>query len=71
MRAHSLLAYVISVVIGLAIAIAIVWSLRGPAYAARTAIFAAGFLLGMVAMYIAVHVYWDIPIWRGWLSRPF
>ncbi len=68
---HSLLGYVIAVVIGLTIVIGIVWSLRGPAYANKTLIFAAGFLCGMVAMYIAVHVYWDIPIGRGWLGRPF
>jgi hypothetical protein len=57
MSQHPLYQYVIAVIVVLAAAIGLVWIIRGPEYAREASIFAGGFLVGMFAMYIAVHVY--------------
>ena len=52
-----LIVYVKGVVIVLAVIIAIAWLAGGSARAAVLGHFAIAFLLGMLAMYIAVHIY--------------
>ena len=49
--------YVVGVVLVLAVVVSAVWLFGGTAKAAKLAHFAAAFLLGMAAMYIAMHVY--------------
>jgi peptidoglycan/LPS O-acetylase OafA/YrhL len=49
--------YVIGVVIVLAIAVCMAWFIGGSARAWKVSHFAAAFLLGMLAMYVAMHVY--------------
>jgi len=49
--------YVIGVVIVLAIVVCIAWVMGGSARAWKVSHFAAAFLLGMLAMYIAMRVY--------------
>jgi hypothetical protein len=57
MQQVPLVRYVIAVTVVMAVILAIVW-LWGSEEKFRTfAIFFAGFLLGMLAMFIAVHVY--------------
>lgn len=57
MKKYPLKVYVIAVVIVLIILNLLVWYLRGSAESTVVMTFSAGFLLGMLAMYIAVHVY--------------
>jgi membrane protein YdbS with pleckstrin-like domain len=57
MNKVSLTRYVIGVVIILAIVICIAWFIGGSAHAWEVSHFAAAFLLGMFAMYVATHVY--------------
>ncbi len=57
MKKYPLKVYVISVIIVLIILNILVWYLRGSAESMIVMVFSAGFLLGMLAMYIAVHVY--------------
>ncbi len=59
--------YVVAVIIVMAVVIGFRWLIGGYEAALKTLIFFAGFLCGMVAMYIALHVYRD-NIWP-WLSR--
>jgi hypothetical protein len=63
---RTLTTYVIAVVIVLAAVTGIRWLAGGYEGAAKMLIFSAGFLFGMIAMYIAMHVYRD-NIWP-WLS---
>jgi hypothetical protein len=49
--------YVIAVLVVLAVLNGLMQYLGGAARARDVAIFSAGFLIGMLAMYIAVHVY--------------
>ncbi len=63
---RTLASYVAAVVIVLAIVTGIRWLMGGYEAAAKMLIFSAGFLFGMVAMYIAMHIYRD-NIWP-WLS---
>ncbi len=54
---HTLTGYVIAVVLVMLGVLALIWYLRGPATTRTVAVFFTGFLMGMLAMYIAVHVY--------------
>ncbi len=54
---HTLTGYVIAVVLVMFGVLALIWYLRGPAQTRTVAVFFAGFLMGMLAMYVAVHVY--------------
>ena len=63
---RALTTYVIAVVIVLAVVTGIRWFVGGYEEAAKMLIFSGGFLCGMIAMYIAMHVYRD-NIWP-WLS---
>jgi len=49
--------YVIGVVVVLAIVICIAWFIGGSGRAWKLSHFAAAFLLGMLAMYVAMHIY--------------
>jgi hypothetical protein len=51
--------YAAAVMLALATMLGVTYVARGPAAAAAASVFAVGFLLGMLAMYIAVHVYRD------------
>ncbi len=62
---HTLTTYVVAVIIVMAIVIGVFW-LTGDARTQRVLTFFIGFICGMIAMYIAVHVYAD-NIWP-WLS---
>lgn len=57
MKKYSLWLYVISVIIALAVINYIVWRVGGAAKLESFAWLSGGFLLGMLAMYIAVHLY--------------
>jgi hypothetical protein len=57
MKLNTLGAYVIGVVIVLAVLVSAGWILRGTAGALIYGRFAGAFLLGMLAMYIATRVY--------------
>ncbi len=57
MQRHSLLTYVIAVIIVLLVVNAVAWFVGGPARLRSFATFSGGFLMGMLAMWIAVHVY--------------
>jgi len=57
MNREPLSRYVIGVVVVLGVVISIVWFLGGSAQATKVGRFAAAFLLGMAAMYLAMHVY--------------
>lgn len=57
MKKYNLRVYVVGVVIVLAVINCIAWFLNGGTNAKVIEIFSAGFLLGMLAMYIAVHLY--------------
>jgi hypothetical protein len=63
---RALTSYLAAVIIVLAILTGIRWLIAGEAGAGKTLIFCLGFLFGMIAMYIALHVYRD-DIWP-WLS---
>ena len=63
---RTLTTYVIAVIIVLAVVTGVRWLTAGYEGAAKMLIFSAGFLCGMIAMYIATHVYRD-NIWP-WLS---
>ena len=54
---HPLYMYVIAVVIVLAIGNYLAWLIGGEAKLKSFAKVSFGFLLGMLAMYIAVHIY--------------
>jgi hypothetical protein len=49
--------YAVAVVIVLGLLIGIAWYISGPQSFQTYGSYAAGFLIGMLAMYIAVHVY--------------
>jgi len=57
MKKYPLGLYVIGVIIVLALINYIAWSVGGEAKLQVFKLFSAGFLLGMLAMYIAVHIY--------------
>ncbi|HEV8014284.1 MAG TPA: hypothetical protein VGP48_02060 [Stellaceae bacterium] len=57
MQTHSLASYVIAVLIVLAVLNAAAWYFAGPDRLRDIAIYSGGFLMGMLAMWIAVHVY--------------
>ncbi len=57
MNRPSLQGYVIAVVLVMLIVVGVIWLLRGAQTARTTIVFFVGFLVGMLAMYIAVHVY--------------
>jgi len=57
MKKYPLYLYVISVVVVLAIINYIAWSVGGEAKLQSFELLSAGFLLGMLVMYIAVHFY--------------
>ena len=57
MRRWPLSVYVIAVIITLVIVNVLAWFTGGPAKFRIMEIYSSGFLMGMVAMYIAVHVY--------------
>jgi Zn-dependent protease with chaperone function len=63
---HTLTRYIIAVIIVLAVVTGIRWLMAGYDGAAKMAVFGGGFLCGMAAMYIAMHIYRD-NIWP-WLS---
>jgi hypothetical protein len=63
---RTLAVYVIAVVIVLAAVIGIRWLIGGYEGATKMVIFSAGFPGGMIAMYIAMHVYRDnISPWHS------
>ncbi len=64
---HALSTYVAAVVIVMAALAGIRWLIGGYEEAQKLLIFGAGFLSGMIAMYIAMHLYRD-NIW-SWLSN--
>ncbi len=55
--AHTLKAYVVAVILVMLIVLGVIRFLRGPQTMGTVAVFFVGFLMGMLAMYIAVHVY--------------
>ena len=57
MKRYPLSLYVTGVIIVLAIINCIAWFAGGVMHARNIIIFSSGFLLGMLAMYIAVHIY--------------
>jgi len=57
MKKYPLGLYVVAVIIVLAIVNYLIWLERGAAGLRLMEIFSIGFLAGMLAMYIAVHVY--------------
>ena len=57
MKKYPLGLYVVCVVIALALVNYIAWSVGGEAKLKSFALLSGGFLLGMLAMYIAVHLY--------------
>ena len=57
MKKLPLSAYVIGVVIALAVVNCIVWFIGGAEESQSVELVSLGFLLGMLAMYIAVHLY--------------
>ena len=57
MKNTSLSTYLAAVVVALAIMNYLVWSIGGSAKMAKSIIFTGGFVVGMLAMYIAVHIY--------------
>ncbi len=63
---RTLTAYIVAVVIVMAVVIVIRWLAAGDRGAEQTLIFFSGFLFGMIAMYIAMHIYRD-NIWP-WFS---
>jgi putative flippase GtrA len=63
---HTLTSYVVAVIIIMAILIGVFWLIGGYDKAQKLLTFFIGFICGMIAMYIAVHVYAD-NIWP-WLS---
>ncbi len=58
MKKYPLGLYVVGVVIALAIINYIAWSVGGETKLQSFELLSAGFLLGLLAMYIAVHIYW-------------
>jgi hypothetical protein len=52
-----LIRYVVAVLIVWAIVLCLAWLIGGIARFKIVAVFCAGFLFGMLAMYIAVHIY--------------
>ncbi len=54
---HSLTVYVIGVIIVLAVVNGITWLVGGMGRFRTMELVSLGFLLGMLAMYIAMHVY--------------
>ena len=57
MKRYPLSLYVTGVVIVLVIVNCIAWFAFGGTHAGSIGIFSLGFLMGMLAMYIAVHIY--------------
>ncbi len=57
MKKYSLKVYIIGVVIALIVVNCLAWFLGGETHGNTIEIFSSSFLLGMFAMYIAVHVY--------------
>lgn len=57
MKSHALATYVVAVVIVLALLNVATWLVAGPSRLHTIAAFSGGFLMGMLAMWIAVHVY--------------
>lgn len=64
---RSLTTYVAAVIAVMAALICIRWLAAGYEGALKAAIFCAGFLFGMIAMYLAIHLYRD-NIWP-WFSK--
>jgi phosphate starvation-inducible membrane PsiE len=62
LHAHALTRYVFAVLIVLAAVTGIRWLIVGHHAAEKMLVFSGGFLCGMVAMYIAMHLYRD-NIW--------
>lgn len=63
---RALTNYLAAVIIVMAVVTGIRWLVAGETGARNMLIFFAGFLFGMIAMYIALHIYRD-DIWP-WLS---
>ena len=59
MKKYNLKVYVIAVIIVLTIINLIAGSVGGGVHAKTMEIFSGGFLIGMLAMYIAMHFYKD------------
>ena len=57
MKKYPLWLYVVGVIIALVLVNYISWFLGGKAKLQTVEVFSGGFLLGMLAMYIAVHLY--------------
>ena len=57
MKKYPLWLYVIGVVVALAVVNYVSWLLGGRARLHTMEVFSGGFVLGMLAMYIAVHLY--------------
>lgn len=57
MKKYPLWLYVIGAIVVLALINYIVWSVGGTAKLENFELLSGGFLLGMLAMYIAVHIY--------------
>jgi len=69
MKKYPLYVYVIGVIIALVLINYIAWSVGGEIKLESFELLFSGFLLGMLAMYIAVHIYcWKLesPIRRFW-----
>jgi len=56
-KKHSLGSYVSAVIIIIILVNTVIWRSGKIAELQNVAIFSAGFLVGMLAMYIAVHIY--------------
>jgi hypothetical protein len=57
MKKRSLWVYIVGVVVVLGLVNYIRWTIGGDAKLYETELVSVGFLLGMLAMYIAVHLY--------------
>ncbi len=64
---RTLTTYVIAVLVVMAVVIGIRWLTGGYGSALKVMIFFAGFVCGMIAMYLAMHLYRD-NVWP-WFSK--
>jgi hypothetical protein len=65
MKSRSLKFYVLTVIIVLAIVLALRYFILGPSRVFGASIFCAGFLLGMFGMFVAANLYRSKSIWKN------
>ncbi|MDD5527810.1 MAG: hypothetical protein PHO56_02420 [Patescibacteria group bacterium] len=65
LKTRQLRFYVISVIIVFAIVLSLRYFILGPSRVLGVAVFCAGFLLGMLGMFIAAHLYRSKSLWKS------